>query len=508
MELSKILRGIKLRAKIKEMEIKKIAYSSNDCDAASLFVAIKGNRRDGHDFANKAYEKGARAFIAQKKLNVPKSAQVITVSDSRRALSIASANFYGHPSRNMKVFGVIGTNGKTTTTFLLESILESAGFNSGVIGTINYRYAGKVLPATNTTPESLDIQKMMNDMQGVGVNALVMEASSHALHQGRTGKIYFDGGIFTNLTQDHLDYHLSMRNYFLSKRRFFSRSLKESSRHKNIVAAINVDDKYGQLLFDEFKDTYKLIPFSLKKCGGVYPTDVKSSVNGINLLIHTPSGDLKINTLLTGEFNIYNILGAVALSMGHGIDLDVIKSGVERVKNIPGRMHKINTKAGTIFIDYAHTPDALYRVIKAVRELEPDVKRVITLFGCGGERDKKKRKIMGEIARDMSDISIITSDNPRSEEPIDIINDVLKPFHNSGIKEIDGSSSAKKGYLCYVDREVAIEKAISIMKSGDAVILAGKGHENYQVVKDKNLPFNDVKVAEKYLTKKGLKIIY
>jgi UDP-N-acetylmuramoyl-L-alanyl-D-glutamate--2,6-diaminopimelate ligase len=405
----------------------------------------------------------------------------------------------------MKVYGVVGTNGKTTTTYIIESILNKAGMNAGVIGTINYRFAGSVIPAKNTTPESLDLQRMMRQMSEKDVKSAVIEVSSHALHQGRTDGIYFDAGIFTNLTQDHLDYHLNMRNYFLSKRRFFSRCLKSSAKKKNVFAAINIDDEYGKKLFKEFKDIHKTIPYSMKKCAGVYLIKAKTDVAGLRLVIHTPSGELKLKTSLTGEFNIYNILGAVALCAGEGISLNTIKRGVEDIKNIPGRMQKINTESGCVFVDYAHTPDALLRVIRSVRGL--GVKRVITVFGCGGDRDRTKRKQMGGISAKLSDISIVTSDNPRSEEPVGIINEILEAFLQSKVKKLTKDASASKSYLYFVDRKKAIKKAIQLMQKGDAVIIAGKGHEDYQIIKDKTLPFDDLKVVEKYLRLEGRKII-
>jgi UDP-N-acetylmuramyl-tripeptide synthetase len=505
MRLKDILKGIRTGAKVNDMEIKNISYSSLNCTDASLFVAVKGTRLDGHDFAYKAYKKGARAFIAQRMLKLPKDAQVVRVSDSRRALSVAAANFYKNPSMEMKVFGVVGTNGKTTTTYILESILKEAGLNPGVIGTINYRYPGFSKPAENTTPESLDMQGMMRKMRLKDVKSAVIEVSSHALHQGRTDGIYFDAGIFTNLTQDHLDYHLNMRNYFLSKRKFFSRSLKMSSKRKGVWAAVNIDDEYGMRLFREFKDSYKLIPFSVKKCAGVYLKQAKTSVSGQVLSIHTPSGQLNISACLAGEFNTYNILGAAALSIGGGIPIRAIKRGVENLKEIPGRLQKINTASGCLFIDYAHTPDALSRVIDSVKKL--GVKRVITVFGCGGDRDRKKRAKMGAVSLKLSDISIITSDNPRSEDPVDIINEILQPFEKSGLKRLDEDVSAKKGYLHYVDREEAIKKAVALMLPGDAVIIAGKGHEGCQIIKDKKVPFDDMKVATRLLKQKGIKVI-
>jgi UDP-N-acetylmuramoyl-L-alanyl-D-glutamate--2,6-diaminopimelate ligase len=505
MRLKDTLKGIRPRAKVTEMEVRKISYSSKDCTKGSLFVALKGASKDGHEFAGDAYKRGARAFIAERSLSLPKDAAVIEVSDTRRALSKAAANFYSDPSLEMKVFSVVGTNGKTTTSYILESILKRAGLAPGVIGTINYRYSDKVIPAVNTTPESLDLQRMMREMRDDDVKSAVVEVSSHALHQGRVKGVYFDGGIFTNLTQDHLDYHLNMRNYFLSKRSFFSRVLLDSAKRKDVFAAINVDDKYGKKLFTEFKKDFCLIPFSLKKVKGVYLINKNAGLDGLKLTIMTPAGELEINTRLTGEFNVYNILGAVALSYGAGIALNTIKSGVEDLKNVPGRMQKINTDSGCIFVDYAHTPDALYRVIKSVRGL--DVKRVITLFGCGGDRDRTKRAKMGKIANELSDISIVTSDNPRSEEPSEIIEEILKPFDEREKISLSDAKGAARGYLSIIEREKAIKGAVGIMKKGDAVIIAGKGHEDYQIIKGKRFPFDDVKIVEKYLTKKGMKII-
>ncbi len=497
MELTKILKGVRVKGRVKKIVIQKICYNSKECVMGSLFVAVKGTECDGHDFALNAYQRGARAFIAQRKLNLPDDAHEIIVSDSRRALSAAAANFYGNPSLEMKVYGVVGTNGKTTTTYILEAILREAAMNPGVIGTVNYRYADKVIRANNTTPESLDMQRMMRMMRSEDVKSVITEVSSHALHQGRVNGIYFDAGIFTNLTQDHLDYHKSMRNYFLAKRRFFNLSLMRSRMEKSVWAAINIDDKHGARLFDEFKESYKVIPFGMRRCEGVYLKDAAVTVDGAALTVHTPKGEMKIDTHLTGEFNIYNILGAIALCVGEGIPAGIIESGIRNLKQIPGRMQKINTASGCIFVDYAHTPDALERVIMSVRRL--GVKRIITVFGCGGNRDRGKRRMMGDISARLSDISIVTSDNPRDEDPGEIIDEILQAF-----KEAGNEKNAKR-CLRHVDREDAIKEAVRLMQAGDAVIVAGKGHEDYQIIRGERLPFDDMRVVKKYLKKYRIK---
>ncbi len=505
MDLRDILKGTRLKSNVTRLGITKICYNSRECGAGSLFIALQGHAHDGHDFALDAYKRGARAFVSQRALGLPDDAHVIIVPDSRRVLRIAAAKFYANPSLELKVYAVVGTNGKTTTSYILESILEAAGLTPGVIGTINYRYADKEIAAVNTTPEALDLQMLMRRMKDEDVKSVVMEVSSHALHQGRVDGVLFDAGIFTNLTQDHLDYHMNMRNYYLSKRRIFSKALKASARKKSVWAAVNIDDKYGKELFNEFSTDFNIIPFGMGQCDGVYIKSAKNSVDGLKLAIDTPGGALSIDSRLTGEFNIYNILGAVALSVGEGIPLDTIKRGVEKLRDIPGRMQKISSDSGTIFVDYAHTPDALLRVIESVREIT-GVSRVITIFGCGGDRDKGKRAKMGEIAARLSDISIITSDNPRSEEPIDIINEILVPFKKSGMDRLDGSTGAEKGYLAHVDRKTAIATAVSMMRSGDVVIVAGKGHEDYQIIKGEVIHFNDVEVIRECLAQNDIKV--
>ncbi len=508
MKLEQLIKGlevIEVKGPISP-EIKGIAYSSRKVKSGFLFVAIQGLKDDGHNFINEAVGKGARAVVMEKPNG--NEATRIVVKDSRRALALLATRFYGNPSEGMKLIGITGTNGKTTAAYLIESILKEDGYQAGVIGTVNYRYPGKVMSAGHTTPESLELQKILREMIDHGVNCAVMEVSSHALALRRVDGCQFDIGLFTNLSQDHLDYHGSMSDYLASKQRLFLNNLPES--HKPVKWAIfNYDDPRVKSI--NFPPELKLLSFGRKKGAEVTAREVRLSPEGIAARIDFPQGSLKVSSPLLGEFNLSNILAATAVGISLGVPRQKIKKGIEGTAPIPGRMERIANKRGiTILIDYAHTPQALQSVLESLRRITPG--RIITVFGCGGDRDQSKRPLMGEISARLSDLSVITSDNPRGEDPDEIISDITqgakrvrcRPYSPRKITE----GFTAKGYLTLANRKEAIRMALAITRKGDFVLIAGKGHERYQLLGDKRIPFDDrkeVKEALKALNRSGEK---
>lgn len=482
-ELLNVLKGYKI-AGPEDIEIFDIQYDSRKVGKGSLFIAIKGEKADGNLFAEQAAESGAVAVVTDSsEFGARSSATTVYVPNAREALAKISAAFYDQPAAKLKLVGITGTNGKTTTSFLVESVLREAGLNPGVVGTINYRYAGKVLPAPNTTPESLDLQRLLNDMVESGVKAAVMEVSSHALSLERVGGCVFDVAVFTNLTQDHLDYHLTMERYFEAKARLFTDFVDEGK-----TAVINMDDPKGEDLSK--RALGRVIGYGIK-CRGIetniYPKDIKLGVEGIEGTLATPSGEIKIKSSLIGEFNLYNILAAAGAGVGLGLPVDVVERGITALKNVPGRLERADAgQSFTILVDYAHTPDALARVLSTIRGLTD--KKIITLFGCGGDRDRGKRPIMGRVAAEYSDIVIVTSDNPRTEEPLKIIEDIT-----SGMAGACGDRSVQ----VIPDRREAITEAVKEAREGDVVLLAGKGHEDYQIIGREKIHFDDREEAIK-----------
>ncbi|MDO8446077.1 MAG: UDP-N-acetylmuramoyl-L-alanyl-D-glutamate--2,6-diaminopimelate ligase [Deltaproteobacteria bacterium] len=486
-ELLKALKSYEIQGS-EDTEIFDIQYDSRTVRRGSLFVAIKGKNADGNRFITDVISRGAIAIVTDSPSPYTLSLMergglrvaVIQVPNAREALARISAAFYGQPASKLKMVGITGTNGKTTTSFLVESILREAGLNPGVIGTINYRYAGKVLPAPNTTPESLDLQRLLKEMVDSGVKSVVMEVSSHALDQGRVGGCKFDVGVFTNLTQDHLDYHLTMDKYFEAKARLFTDFIDEGR-----AAVINMDDPKGEDL--SRRAVGRVIGYGVKGIGigrgkeNIYPKDIRLGIDGIKGTFMTPAGEVKVKSSFVGEFNLYNILAAVGAGVGLGLPVEAIEKGISDMKNVPGRLERVDAgQPFTILVDYAHTPDALERVLSTIRGLTD--KRIITVFGCGGDRDKGKRPIMGKIAAEYSDIVIVTSDNPRTEDPMRIIEDIKA-----------GMTEAR----VIPDRREAIREAIREANEGDVVLLAGKGHEDYQIIGEEKIHFDDQEEALK-----------
>ena len=479
-------------------EIESVHYRAQEVEPGGLFVAIAGHAADGHDFIETAIKKGAVAVVSQKEINseIPN----IQVVDTRQALADVAAWFYGRPSEQLTVIGITGTNGKTTTAYLVESILKQAGYSVGVIGTINYRYAGKRFDNPITTPESLDLQRILAEMLRAGVSHVVMEASSHAIDLYRIRSCWFDVAVFINLSQDHLDFHGDMESYWASKKRLFSDYLLAGPKKDQAVAVINCNSSKGKELAGSLQ--VPAIKIGAGPGNTVRAVSTKCDLHGITGEIEIPGGQFNLKSALVGVHNLENILCAAGVGLALNLSTDNLKSGLNAVAVIPGRLERIENDSGRfVYVDYAHTPDALENVIRALRAVTAD--RIICVFGCGGDRDTEKRPQMGEIAARLSDLAVITSDNPRTEEPMAIIDHILE-----GARQINGRRYSptdlqhgfkEKGYTVEVDRQRAIRLGINVSRSGDTVLIAGKGHETYQILGTSKIDFDDREEARKAL---------
>lgn len=478
---AELLKGIeyKLSGGPAEISFGRMTNDSRSVRSGDLFVAFRGYGADGYVFIGDALAKGAAAVVSEKDFNAPDDIVKILVEDIRKALPVMADNFYGHPSRRMKMVGITGTNGKTTITYLIESVLRAARKEPGVIGTINYRALGKVTPAVNTTPGPLELQSILAGMAQASVTHVVMEVSSHALDQGRVDSILYDAAVFTNITPEHLDYHKTVEDYFKAKAGIFER-LKGGG-----VAILNTDDpRVASLKGATLKRT---ITYGLTGNPDIMARDIGLSLDGSRFCVVTPKGVFNVSSPLVGRYNVSNILAATAVCYDAGLDFETIKRGIETLKNVPGRLEAVECdRPFKVFVDFAHTEDALYNMLSMIREVSKAP--VVTVFGCGGNRDKTKRPLMGKVACKLSDRVIITSDNPRFEEPDAIIGDIL-----AGVK------GCFLNYETEPDRRKAIGKALSIAGDGSIVVIAGKGHENYQIVKDKVLHFDDREVVKEKL---------
>jgi UDP-N-acetylmuramoyl-L-alanyl-D-glutamate--2,6-diaminopimelate ligase len=506
MELKRLLEGVEVRKIVGETlrEIEGIAYHSNQVKKGFLFVAIRGMEVDGHQFIGEAVQRGADVVLLEKGQEIP-GKTMIFVLDSRQALAKISSNFYGDPSSRIKLIGITGTNGKTTTTYLLESIFKKAGYGVGVIGTINYRFGQKRIPAPNTTPESLDLQRIFWEMVKEGTSHVIIEVSSHGLDLNRVFGCQFDGGVFTNFTPEHLDYHQTLPHYFESKKKLFSEFLR-TSRKTVRFAVTNQDDPKGEEIVEGIN--LPVIRYGLSPSCEISADQITSTFEGLSCRIKTPKGECTIQSKLIGEYNVYNILAAVATGIVMDIPLETLKSGVESLEGISGRFERIGNRKGIhVIVDYAHTHDALERVLLGLKNLLRNSPqghgKVITVFGCGGDRDRTKRPLMGKVAGSYSDLSILTSDNPRSEDPLTIMSEVEEGFKSLSLFEWERNGieswRSKKGYLKVPDRKEAIRMAIRIAQPSDTVLIAGKGHEDYQIIGRNKFPFDDRIEAKKAL---------
>ena len=483
-------------------DVSSICYDSRTCGDDSLFVAIAGLKTDGHDYITEALAGGARFIVHEKAFTLPpafKPSAIIKVCNSRRALGILGKNFYHHPSSRLCLIGVTGTNGKTTITYLLESIFKAAGFPVGVLGTVNYRWGGKVLPAQNTTPESFEFQQILDAMVTAGVSHVIAEVSSHALDLGRVEDIAFDLGIFTNLSQDHLDYHETMERYYEAKKRFFTEILPAGGKEGEYRAVINSDDPWGRRLLREIG------PNGTMTFGTEDGCDVKAAAvtldrSGIEAFVAAGGNQFTIRSTLIGKFNLYNILAATAAALAVGIAPSVIGIGVTALRTVPGRLQKVSDRGQPdVFVDYAHTEDALRKVLRNLSEFKRG--KMITVFGCGGDRDHGKRPLMGKAAVELSDFAIVTSDNPRTEDPLAIIADIEAGILALGVQRVppDQLPELAKGYTVIPDRKEAIKKALSLADNRDIVLVAGKGHEDYQILGTRKITFDDRAVVREFL---------
>ena len=506
MELRKLLQGVEVRKITGETrkEIEGIAYHSNRVGKGFLFAALRGMEADGHQFVGEAIRKGAEALLLEEERESPPQT-AIWVPDSRQALAKISSNFYGDPSSQIKLIGVTGTNGKTTTTYLIESIFKNAGWDVGVVGTINYRYGQKTTPAPNTTPESLDLQRLLWEMVKEGISHVVMEVSSHGLDLNRVSACQFDGVVFTNLTLDHLDYHKTLEQYFESKKKLFSEFLLRSHKSGRF-AVTNRDDPRGEAMIEGID--LPILRYGLNPSCDLLADEITSTFEGLSFRIRTPKGDLHIRSRLMGSFNLYNILAAASVGLAMDLPLEILKAGIESLEGVSGRFERVENRSGVhVIVDYAHTHDALERVLLGLKsilgERPQNHGKVITVFGCGGDRDRTKRPLMGEVAGRYSDLVILTSDNPRTEDPLSIMDEVEKGIQSLPLEEWPQekvkSWRSKKGYLKVPDRREAIRAAIRLAQPLDAVLIAGKGHEDYQMIGKKRFPFDDRVEAKKAL---------
>jgi UDP-N-acetylmuramoyl-L-alanyl-D-glutamate--2,6-diaminopimelate ligase len=506
MELKRLIEGVEVKKIVgnAQKEIEGITYHSKQMGRGFLFAAIRGVEVDGHRFIEEAVQRGAEVIVSEEEREVS-NRTLILVSNSRRALAKISSNFYGDPSSRLKLIGITGTNGKTTTTYLLESIFKKAGCNTGVIGTINYRFGQKTTSAPNTTPESLDLQRILHEMLKGGASHVVMEVSSHGLDLNRVFGCQFDAVVFTNLTSEHLDYHKTLEQYFKSKKKLFSEALVESRKNKRF-AVTNLDDPRGEEVVKGI--SLPVIRYGMRPPCDVTADQVTSSLEGLSCRVRTPKGNLTIRSKLIGDFNVYNILASVSVGIGMDLPLETLKKGVEALEGVSGRFEKVeNTKGLHVIVDYAHTHDALERVLSGLKGIVENGTqgrgKMITVFGCGGDRDRTKRPLMGKVAGQYSDLAILTSDNPRTEDPLAIMAEVEKGLESLPLKEwhVDEIKlwRSKKGYLKVRDRREAIRMAIGLAQPSDAVLIAGKGHEDYQIIGKKKFPFDDRVEAQKAL---------
>lgn len=493
MTFEQLLYGAEILAQSGNPGVSSLQYDSRKVQPGDVFVAIRGESSDGNKFIDKAIAAGAVAIVTDSPSEQPRTNVAwAQVPHGRRALARLSANFYKHPAERLAVVGITGTNGKSTTAFLLESIFCAAHRKSALIGTIEYHVAGKILPAPHTTPESLELNRMLSQALGDGATEAVMEVSSHALAQQRVYGIPFDVAVFTNLTRDHLDYHHTMDDYFTAKRILFEGCGTEAPR----VAVLNTDDNYGEDLAKvSRKHKSEVLSYGFVK-GDFRAANVDLGQRGTRFDLVTPETTIPVFSPLIGKVNLYNILAAAAAAYARKCDSEAIAKGVENLTHVPGRFERVDcSQPFTVVVDYAHTDDALRNLTSQARSFVKQAGskgRVITLFGCGGDRDRSKRPLMGEAAGKGSDFVVLTSDNPRSEDPLAIINDALVGLQRSGTK-----------YKIEPDRKAAIAIAIHEAGPRDIVLLAGKGHEKIQVIRNGSIPFDDVEVAREILRHSG-----
>ncbi|HXM67348.1 MAG TPA: UDP-N-acetylmuramoyl-L-alanyl-D-glutamate--2,6-diaminopimelate ligase [Candidatus Acidoferrum sp.] len=493
MTFQQVLDGAEVLAQSGDPIVSGVEYDSRRVKPGCVFVAMRGESSDGKRFIDQAIQAGAVAIVTDSAAEKPREGVAwAAVSHGRRALARVSANFYKKPAERIAITGITGTNGKSTTAFLVEAILTAAGRKSAVIGTIEYHVAGKVLPAPHTTPEALDLNRILNEALGNGATEAVMEVSSHALAQERVYGVPFDVAVFTNLTRDHLDYHKSMEEYFAAKKVLFEGCGTDAPR----AVVTNVDDEAGAKLAEFSRKRSSVVLKYGWKCGDLRAEKVEITTRGTRFDLVAPTGKIAVFSSLIGRVNVYNILAAAGVGFARGCSAEAIAAGIDKLACVPGRFERVDCgQPFTVVVDYAHTDDALRNLTALARELVSSVGtkgRVLTVFGCGGDRDRAKRPLMGEAAGRGSDFVVLTSDNPRTEDPLKIINDALVGLQKTGVR-----------YSVEADRRKAIALAIAEARPGDIVLLAGKGHEKVQATREGSVPFDDLEVAREALRGAG-----
>src|ERR1700682_2379050 len=488
-KLSEVFQGVEtaLPAGASSLEICQVSCDSRKVRPDALFFALHGAKADGNTFIQDAIKRGAVALASEEPApgTIPAGVAWIQVREARKALAITAANFLGHTANALQLVAVTGTNGKTTTTSVVDAIVKASGAKTGLFGTIAYHTPLGDYPAPNTTPESVDLQGFFAEIRDAGGKYAVLEASSHSLAMDRLWGCHFQAAVFTNLTREHMDFHKTFEDYFAAKKRLFEGTGAGAPE----VAVLNADDEFGKRLAGLAKKT---VTYGLESDADITTKKFQLTFDGLTFTAHTPIGKIEIESPLVGRINVYNILAAVGAAGGVSLSNDVIENGIRNLESVSGRFQRIDLgQPFLVIVDYAHTDDALENLIRTARELNPKG-RVITLFGCGGSKDRTKRPVMGEVTGRLSDLTILSSDNPRSEDPLKIISDIIV-----GLQKTAGK------YMIEPDREKAIALALDEARSGDIVLLAGKGHENYQQLADKTLEFDDREVAKRTLRERG-----
>lgn len=499
--LAALLEGLEVREIRGELQIpvSGISYDSRKIQAGEVFVALRGGHVDGSAFVEDAVRRGARAIVTEGPLNGSLPVSGVRVPATRPALARLARNFYENPSRDLRLIGVTGTNGKTTTTVLLESILKQAGFSVGLIGTLDYHWGHNRQSAPMTTPESSDLQRLFWEMREDRITHVVMEVSSHALSLGRVEGCRFSVGVFTNLSQDHLDFHTTMPEYFAAKRMLFTDEV--STRAEGFVSVVNADDPYGKRLGEEIRGN--LWSYSVgNRDASVWVKQAELEPSGIKATLATPLGDLNLSSPLLGRLNLYNLLASATTALAMGLSGETVREGLHAVASVDGRLQRVPIPAACGFdvvVDFAHTPDAMEKALSCLKEMTRG--RLLVVFGCGGDRDRTKRPLMGKVGGQFGDLVILTSDNPRSEEPAAIVRDIEPGVRSLGFTYHAAHDQAPEGkaYAVEVDRRRAIGLALSWAAPGDVVFIGGKGHETYQILGSRVVPFDDRVVVHEYM---------
>src|SRR5580693_1951885 len=487
--LSEILQGVETSRDLKasSTEIRQVACDSRKVQPGALFFALHGAKADGNTYIQDAVKRGAVAIASEEPApgTIPASVAWIQVQEARKALAVCAANFFRHPANALQLVAVTGTNGKTTTTSVVDAIVKASGAKTGLFGTIAYHTPVGDYPAPNTTPESVDLQGFLAEIRDAGGKFAVLEASSHSLSMDRLWGCHFAAAVFTNLTREHMDYHKTFEDYFAAKKKVF----EGTGAGVPEVAVVNSDDEYGKRLTGLAKKT---VTYGLESDADITTKKFQLTFNGLAFTAQTPNGKLQVTSPMVGRINVYNILAAIGAAQALGLSTEIIRDGIRSLESVSGRFQRIDLgQPYFVIVDYAHTDDALENLIRTARELNPKG-RIITLFGCGGGKDRTKRPVMGEVTGRLSDLTILSSDNPRTEDPLKIISDIIV-----GLQKTSGK------YLIEPDREKAIGAAMDEARAGDTVLLAGKGHENYQILADRTLEFDDRDVARRALGARG-----